>query len=76
MKTLLLTLFVALILGISCSSSSGKVSGNEPEQDTVVRFIRKIYNDSWEGREFFVVIKKDTWPYIFLQKVNIIRMLQ
>ena len=72
MKTLLLTLPVAFILGISCSSFSEKVSVNELKQDTVVRFIRKIYNDSWEGREFFVVIKKDTSAYscIFSYRKN------
>ena len=60
MKTLLLTLFVALILGISCSSFSGKVSENEPEQDTVVRSVR---NRSGEYCEFFVVTKQDTSAY-------------
>lgn len=72
MKTFLLTLPVAFILGISCSSFSEKVSVNELKQDTVVRFIRKIYNDSWEGREFFVVIKKDTSAYscIFSYRKN------
>ena len=62
MKTLLLTLFVALILGISCSSSSGKVSGNEPEQDTVVR---SLYDRSEEDYEFFVVTKQDPHIHTF-----------
>ena len=52
MKTLLLTLFVALMLGISCSSSLGKVSVNEPKQDTVVRSVRD--RSGWYC-EFFVV---------------------
>ena len=60
MKTLLLTLFVALVLGISCSSFSGKVSENEPEQDTVVRSVR---DRSGEYCEFFVVTKQDTSAY-------------
>jgi hypothetical protein len=60
MKTLLLTLFVALMLGISCSSSSGKVSGNELKQDTVVRSVR---DRSGEYCEFFVVTKQDTSAY-------------
>ena len=60
MKTFLLALFVALMLGISCSSSSGKVSGNEPEQDTVVR---SLYDRSEEDCEFFVVTKQDTSAY-------------
>ena len=60
MKTLLLTLFVALVLGISCSSSLGKVSVNEPKQDTVVRSVRD--RSGWYC-EFFVVTKQDTSAY-------------
>ena len=60
MKTFLFALFVALMLGISCSSFSGKVSENEPEQDTVVRSVR---NRSGEYCEFFVVTKQDTSAY-------------
>ena len=67
MKTLLLTLFVALMLGISCSSSSGKVSLNAPEQDTVVRSVRV---KSGEYCEFFVVTKKDTSAYSCIFNFN------
>lgn len=56
MKTFLLTFCVALMLGISCSSSSGKVSGNTPEQDTVVRSVRD--RSGWYC-EFFVVAGQD-----------------
>ena len=67
MKTLLLTLFVALMLGISCSSSSGKVSGNTPEHDTVVR---SLYDRSEEDYEFFVVTKQDTSAYSYIFHFN------
>ena len=60
MKTFLFALFVALMLGISCSSSLGKVSVNEPEQDTVVRSVRD--RSGWYC-EFFVVTKQDTSAY-------------
>ena len=70
MKTLLLTLFVALMLGISCSSSSGKVSGNEPEQDTVVR---SLYDRSEEDYEFLSSRNK-TLPRIHAYSVLLICM--
>ena len=60
MKTFLFALFVALMLGISCSSSLGKVSVNEPKQDTVVRSVRD--RSGWYC-EFFVVTKQDTSAY-------------
>lgn len=55
------------MLGISCSSSSGKVSGNEPEQDTVVR---SLYDRSEEDYEFFVVTKQDTSAYSYIFHFN------
>ncbi len=67
MKTFLLSLSVALMFGISCSSSSGKVSLNAPEQDTVVRSVRV---KSGEYCEFFVVTKKDTSAYSCIFNFN------
>ena len=59
MKTFLFALFVAFILGINCSSFSGKVSVNEPEQDTVVRSVRD--RSGWYCE--FLSLRDKTLPY-------------